>query len=95
MVKNLESLGAPGQRHDVNGCAYWHGSGRLTVCDSSNINHQTSRILSRLPEDIDVQDVIHAMAQEIRETFERQEQRADSRERQNEPICADRPKTCI
>ena len=58
MVKNMESLGAPCQRHEVNGYAYWHGSGRLTVCDSSNAHHQTSRVLSRLPEDTDVQDVI-------------------------------------
>jgi|GEM_PF-5485419 len=95
MVKNMESLGAPCQRHEVNGYAYWHGSGRLTVCDSSNAHHQTSRVLSRLPEDTDVQDVIRAMAQEIRETFERQDPRAAGRERQNEPICDQRPKRCI
>lgn len=73
MAKNMESLGAPCQRHEVNGYAYWHGSGRLFVCDSSNTNHQTSRILSRLPKDTDVQDVLREMAQEIQETFKRQE----------------------
>lgn len=65
MVKNIEFVGPPGQRQEVNGYAFWHAAGRLFVCISDDVNRQTSALFRTMPEDADVQGIIHAMGRRL------------------------------
>jgi len=61
-----ETLGPPGQRNTVDGIAWWHGAGRLTVCLSNDPNKQESVLFRHLPEDTDVQAIIGTMGQRVK-----------------------------